>query len=438
MTNQFPYKNILEKLGISSLNEMQQKAISAIKTDKDVILLSPTGSGKTLAYLLPLLEKLDSKVEDVQALILAPSRELSLQIEGVFKSLGSGYKVNCCYGGHPIQTEKNNLKHPPAVLIGTPGRIADHLRDGRINPRSIQTLILDEFDKSLEFGFQEDMSNIIKSLRPRKRILTSATLGIEIPEFTGISNPYELNFLEDASSVKLQQKFILSDGKDKLETLFRLICKLGNRPMLVFCNHRESVQRISDFLWLHQVPNGVFHGGMEQDDREKALIQFRNGSNYCLVTTDLAARGLDIPEIEFIIHYHMPLTKDAFIHRNGRTARMNASGTMYLILSPGEKSPEYIEEQPVFDELPSEIAVPELSPWTTIYISAGKKDKINKIDVVGFLIQQGNLKKEELGRIDVLDYSSYAAVSSAKVHEMIKLVRNSAIKKKKVKIEIAK
>ncbi len=438
MTKHNPFKKYLDKLGISALNEMQEKAISAINSDKDVILLSPTGSGKTLAYLLPLLETLNSKIDDVQVLILAPSRELSLQIESVFKSLASGFKVNCCYGGHPISTEKNNLKHPPAVLIGTPGRIADHLRDGRINPRSIHTLVLDEFDKSLEFGFQEDMSNIIRNLRPKKRILTSATSGIEIPEFTGIKNPYELDFLENAPAIKLQQKCILADGKDKLETLFRLICMLGNRPMLIFCNHRESVQRISDFLWLHQVPNGVFHGGMEQDDREKALIQFRNGSTYCLVTTDLAARGLDIPEIEYIVHYHMPLNKDAFIHRNGRTARMNASGTMYLILSPGESIPDYIEEQPAFEELPVETAVPELSPWTTVYIAAGKKDKINKIDVVGFLIQQGNIKKEELGRIDVLDYSSFAAVASDKVQQLIQLVRNSTIKKKKVKIEIAK
>lgn len=433
-----PYKNTLEKLGIQSLNEMQEKAIDAIKSNSDVVLLSPTGSGKTLAYLLPLLDLLDSKIENVQVLILAPSRELSLQIESVFKSLGSGFKVNCCYGGHPVSIEKNNLKHPPAVLIGTPGRIADHFRDGRINARYIKTLILDEFDKSLEFGFQEDMSNIIRSMRPYKRILTSATKGIEIPEFTGISKAVELNFLSEEPSEKLQQKFILSDGKDKLETLFRLICKLGSKPMLVFSNHRESVERISDFLWLHQVPNGIYHGGMEQIDREKALIQFRNGSTYCLVTTDLAARGLDIPEIEYIIHYHLPLTEDAFVHRNGRTARMNASGTMYLILSPGEKTPAFIEKNPNFEELPSEINVPELSPWTTVYISAGKKDKINKIDIVGFLLQQGNLKKEELGRIDVLDFASYAAVASSKVHEVIKAVRNIAIKKKKVNIEIAK
>jgi ATP-independent RNA helicase DbpA len=236
----------------------------------------------------------------------------------------------------------------------------------------------------------------------------------------------------------LHQRFILSDGKDKLETLFKLICKLGNKPMLVFSNHRESVERISNFLWLHQVPNGIYHGGMEQIDREKALILFRNGSTSCLVTTDLAARGLDIPEIEYIIHYHLPLTQEAFIHRNGRTARMNASGTMFLILSPGEKVPAYLDADPAMEELPADNALPELAPWKTIYISAGRKDKVNKIDIVGFLLQQGNLKKEELGRIDVLDYASYAAVSAAKADEVVRRVKNISIKKKNVKIEIAK
>jgi ATP-independent RNA helicase DbpA len=430
------YETILSKLGIPSLNEMQEKAIEAIKHKNDVILLSSTGTGKTLAYLLPLLDMIDASLNQVQVLVLAPSRELALQIEGVFKSLGSGLKVNSCYGGHPIQVEKNNLKHPPAVLIGTPGRIADHLRDGRINTRSVKVLVLDEFDKSLEFGFQDDMENIIQSLRPYQRILTSATNKEEIPEFVGIKKPVVLNFLDNTSPEQLQKKFILSDGKDKLETLFRLICMLGNKPMLVFSNHREAVERISSFLWLHQIPNGVYHGGMEQHDREKALIHFRNGSNFCLVTTDLAARGLDIPEIEFIIHYHLPLTEDAFIHRNGRTARMHASGTMFLILSPGEKLPAYIEDNPAYEELPAEITLPELPAWKTVYISAGKKDKVNKIDIVGFLLQQGKLAKEELGRIDVLDYFSYAAVSSSKAEEVVKRVRNIPLKKKNLKIEI--
>src|ERR1700759_1839845 len=177
-------KKALENLKIAELNQMQHAALSAAKKG-DVILFSPTGSGKTLGFLLPLLDILKSDVPTVQVLILVPSRELALQIEQVFKAMGKGFKVNCCYGGHPVKIERNNLSQPPAVLIGTPGRIAHHLRRESFSTDTIHTLILDEFDKSLEFGFQEDMTYIIRQLPGlKKRILTSATKMKEIPAFT--------------------------------------------------------------------------------------------------------------------------------------------------------------------------------------------------------------------------------------------------------------
>ena len=404
-----------------------------------MVLLAPTGSGKTLAYLLPLLDMPEMKNPGVQVLIVAPSRELSIQIEQVFKTMGSGYKVNCCYGGHMIKTEKNNLKHPPAVLIGTPGRIADHIFHQRIDTTTIKVLILDEFDKSLEFGFQKEMSFIIRHLKHlHKRILTSATQALEIPDFTGITHPVELNFLSDAQSETLTIKSVLSDKKDKLETLFRLLCHIGNKPALVFCNHRESVQRVSDALRDRSIPHEIFHGGLEQDVRERTLLKFRNGSLHLLITTDLAARGLDIPEIEYIIHYHLPLTEDGFIHRNGRTARMNAKGTTYLILSKEEKLPDYIKEQPETQELPEESVFPDQTKWATLYIGAGKKDRINKTDIVGLILQKGKIQKDELGLIDVLDHASYAAVKSDKISDVLRHIRNETIKKKKVKFEITK
>ena len=165
----------LSNTGIEALNEMQQAVLDA-GTTKDMVLLSPTGSGKTLAFLLPLLTTLTDEDKKIQALIIAPSRELALQIETVFRSLGAGYKVNCCYGGHPIRTEKKSLEHPPTVLIGTPGRILDHLERGNINLDTVRTLILDEFDKSLELGFQDEMKEILSHLSGvRRRVLTKAT-----------------------------------------------------------------------------------------------------------------------------------------------------------------------------------------------------------------------------------------------------------------------
>ena len=235
-TKKISADSILAKLKIKSLNEMQQASIEAIAEHNNVLLLSATGSGKTLAYLLPLTKLLNPSNTKTQAIIIVPSRELALQIESVFKSMGTNLKVTCCYGGHLRETEENNLTQPPALLIGTPGRLADHIRRGNITTDTIETLVLDEFDKSLELGFQDEMSFIIGSLKSiTKRILTSATEAVEIPAFIGMNDTIKLDFLNDNNEeTGLTVKTLLSDGKDKLETLFRLICMLGNRSAIIF------------------------------------------------------------------------------------------------------------------------------------------------------------------------------------------------------------
>jgi superfamily II DNA/RNA helicase len=428
----------LQNLKIQALNPMQDAAITAAKKG-DVILLSPTGSGKTLAFLLPLLSLLNPEVQGVQALVLVPSRELALQIEQVFRNIGSGFKVNCCYGGHSLKIEMNSLSQPPAMLIGTPGRIAHHFRRESFGNENVATLILDEFDKSLEFGFQEDMAYIIRLLPDvKKRILTSATKMDDIPGFTGVRNPIRLDYLSNAAiTPDLKQKAVFSEPVDRLDALLALLCKISDKPTLVFCNHREAVDRISDRLYDGGLPHDIFHGGMEQDDRERALLKFRNGSHHILITTDLASRGLDIPEIEHVVHYQLPHNQEAFTHRNGRTARMHAKGTSYLMLSPNEK-PAYLAEMPEEEQLPDKIKIPALSPWATVYIAAGKKDKINKVDIVGLLLKKGELAKEDLGLIEVLDHSSYAAVKRNLIERTVSLVKNEKIKGRKIKIDISR
>jgi superfamily II DNA/RNA helicase len=431
-------KQSLQNLKITALNAMQEAALAAAKKS-DVIVLSPTGSGKTLGFLLPLLSNLQHDIATVQALILVPSRELALQIEQVFKTMSTGFKVNCCYGGHDVKTERNNLSHPPAVLIGTPGRIAHHLRRESFSTDTIHTLILDEFDKALEFGFQEDMTYIIRQLpNVKKRMLTSATKMDEIPSFTGIVKPITLDYLTNAAATPdIKQMAVIAEGEDKLEAVFALLCKVGSDSTLVFCNHRDAVDRISDLLWDMGIPHGIFHGGMEQDDRERALLKFRNGSHKILITTDLASRGLDIPEIQNIVHYQLPHNEEAFLHRNGRTARMHAKGTSYLVMAPDEK-PSYLKEIPEMEDLSAEPVLPKLSPWATVYIAAGKKDKINKVDIVGLLLKKGELTRDELGLIEVLDNSSYAAVKRDLIERTVQLVRGEKIKNKKIKIEISR
>jgi superfamily II DNA/RNA helicase len=402
-------------------------------------LLSPTGSGKTLGFLLPVLRSLRADINLVQVLIMVPSRELALQIEQVFKTIGSGFKVNCCYGGHPTKIEKNNLSQPPAVLIGTPGRIAHHLRHENFSPEAIHTLVLDEFDKSLEFGFQTDMTVIIRQLEHLgRRILTSATRMKDIPDFTGVREPITLDYLNNRTNTPdIKLKAVMADAADKLDVLFALICKIGNKATLVFCNHREAVDRISDLLWNRGIIHDVFHGGMEQEDRERALLKFRNGSHRLLITTDLASRGLDIPEIEYIIHHQLPHNEEAFTHRNGRTARMHAKGTAYLILNEDEKQ-DYLKQKPEIEELPEKLSLPEITPWATLYIAAGKKDKVNKIDIVGLLLKKGELPKDDLGLIEVLDNTSYAAVKRTQIEKVVARVKGEKIKNKKVKIEISR
>jgi superfamily II DNA/RNA helicase len=431
-------KKALENLKITALNEMQNAALNA-DPKRDLILLSPTGSGKTLGFLLPVLKTLDPDIHFVQVLILVPSRELALQIEQVFRTIGSGFKVNCCYGGHSTKIEKNNLSQPPAVLIGTPGRIGHHLRFGSFNPEAVHTLILDEFDKSLEFGFQTDMENIIRRLdHLGKRILTSATRMKEIPDFTGVSNPIELDYLTNKTNTPdIKLKAVIAEAADKLDALFALICKIGNKATLVFCNHREAVDRISELLWDRGIIHDIFHGGMEQDDRERALLKFRNGSHRLLITTDLASRGLDIPEIEYIIHYQLPHNEEAFTHRNGRTARMHAKGTAYLILNEEEKQ-DYLKQKPEIEELPEKLTLPEITQWATLYIAAGKKDKVNKVDIVGLLLKKGELPKDDLGLIEVLDNTSYAAVKRTQIEKLVQRIKGEKIKNKKVKIEISR
>ena len=440
MNPKYHSTNILLNLGIEKLNEMQLAAQETILSENNILLLSPTGSGKTLAFLLPIFEILKPEILSVQCLILVPSRELGLQIEQVWKKMGTNYKVNTCYGGHSIETEIKNLSNPPAVLIGTPGRIADHMERGTFRLDKIETLILDEFDKSLQLGFHEQMSySIGKLIKLNKRVLVSATSDIEIPKYTRVVNPTILDFIPNQEEeTNLALKMIVSKERDKIGSLFNLICSLKSQSAIVFCNHRDAAERISDTLNEKGIYATYYHGGMDQEERERALIQFRNGSISYLITTDLAARGLDIPEMKHVIHYHLPLKEDEFTHRNGRTARMLSSGTAYIIANENEKKLDYINyAMPVFD-VKNNTSLPKPPEFQTIYISGGKKNKLNKIDIVGFFSQKGKLEKEDLGLIEVKDFISFAAVKYNKVKDLLYNIRNEKMKGKKFKIEVAR
>lgn len=430
----------LSTLGITKLNAMQQAAISAISNYDEVLLLSPTGSGKTIAFLLPIFEKLNKDVSEVQCMIVVPTRELALQIEQVWRKMSTGFKVTCCYGGHDMQTEIRSLSEAPALLIGTPGRILDHLHRQTFSARSILTLVLDEFDKSLEMGFQEEMNDIVRQLRNAKsKILVSATAKTQVPGFMKFKNPVELDFISDGNQDEgLTIRQVVCEPNRKMESLVKLLSYLDSEATLIFCNQRDTVEFISLNLANNGMDSVYFHGKLEQADRERALIRFRNKSVLNLVATDLAARGLDIPDVKHIIHFEMPMKADEFLHRNGRTARMLSKGTAYVLIEKDEKLPDYINPIPKSLDLPSNIIKAKPAAWTTVYISGGKKNKLTKMDIVGFLIQKGKLDKVDLGLIEVKDTVSFIAINSEKVSAMLDNINDEKMKGKKFKIEIAK
>lgn len=430
-------KSVLNKFEVASLTPMQEEAYKVIQSNPDVVLLSPTGTGKTLAYLLPLVEKLDPENTEIQMLILIPSRELAIQIEQVIRQMGAGFKINAVYGGRSGTLDKMELKHRPAVLIGTPGRVADRFRRDNYTLDHITTLVLDEFDKSLEVGFENEMIEIVDALDNLKtRVLTSATTQSKIPPFVGLQKPRFINYLTEETS-QLSVKTILSPEKDKLDTLIKTLNHIGDQPGIIFCSFKDALQRVSDHLKENNLAHGCFHGGMEQLDRERALIKFRNGTHQLLVATDLAARGLDIPEIQFILHYHLPLHKREFTHRNGRTARMNRDGVAYILHWEEEVMPEYLQEiNPEclkVDNLQKTSDI-ETQQWKTLYITGGRKDKISKSDIAGLFIKQGQLKRDQLGIIELHQNSAYVGLHAEVAQQAIEKTNNTRLKKKKVRI----
>ncbi|WP_067149280.1 DEAD/DEAH box helicase [Pseudotamlana agarivorans] len=428
-------QDILNKLNIQALNPMQEEAFSVIESNTNTVLLSPTGTGKTLAFLLPLLEVLDPESQEIQALVIVPSRELAIQIEQVVRSMGSGFKVNAVYGGRPISKDKIEIKHNPAILIGTPGRLLDHFDANRFEKTSIKTLILDEFDKSLEDGFEEEMKAIIGQLPSiNKRILTSATQGVKIPGFVRLDKPITVNYLNTKKTSQLAIKTVVSPKANKLGTLLELVAHIGDKPGIIFCNLRDSISEVSAFLKRNKISHACFSGGMEQKDRERALIKFRNGSCQVLVATDLAARGIDIPEMNHIIHYELPRHEEEFIHRNGRTARVNAKGTAYILKWENEILPEFIKDV-------KGINISKKAPkieqyWETLFISGGRKDKISKGDIAGLFFKQGGINKDQLGVIELKVDCAFVGVPLALANTLVQKLNNTRLKNKKVRVTV--
>lgn len=434
-------KNILERLrerhGITALNEMQQLMTGT--SARKIILLSPTGSGKTAAFAIRLLRELKPSEGMIQAVVMAPARELVLQIADVIRPVAAGLKTVAFYGGHAMAEEVNSLSVVPDIVVATPGRLLDHITRGTLDLGAVGALILDEYDKMLELGFQDEMKRISRRIKsPSLVMLTSATPLAELPDFLPLKGAETVDFTKRATEGgRLQVMRVTSYERDKLNTLADLLHSLDNGRAIVFVNHRESAQRVYDFLRKEHFPVGLYHGGLEQRERQLAIDLFNNGTTPVLVSTDLGSRGLDIDDVNYIIHYHLPLSVESWTHRNGRTARMGASGTVFTIISEEETVPEYVTWER--EHFPSGKSADSIrSDVATLYINAGKKEKISRGDVAGFLMQKGGLGKDEVGKIVVGDHNAIVAVPRSKAAKVVETVAPYKLKNTRVKVSVIK
>lgn len=430
--------NIKTRLGIESLNDMQL-VMSGIETRGTAVLLAPTGSGKTVAFAIPMLRSLPAPQNKVMALVIAPSRELVLQIAEVIRQIATGYKTTALYGGHPMQEEINSLSVTPDIIVATPGRLLDHLKRGQLDLSAVGTLVLDEYDKSLELGFADEMRRIVKHLRQMKfLILTSATPLAEKPDWLPLASPLIIDFSakSDSPRSRTQIVHIESPSRDKIDTLTDLLNTLPDGRVIVFANHRESVERIYDILRSRNLPVGIYHGGLEQHDRENAIELLNNNSTPILVSTDLGSRGLDISGgVDSVVHYHLPPSPESWTHRNGRTARVDSTGTVYVITADGETIPDYVDwDRDWYPSGKSDNPIRSLN--ATLYFNVGKKEKISRGDIVGFLIAKGGLTAQQIGRISLRDHCTLVAIPRDAASKTLAAVAGQKIKNTRVKISL--
>ena len=431
---------LTQKLHLT-LNAMQTAVCNELLEHTDnLMVLSPTGSGKTLAYLLPLTQLLDAQSNQVQAVVVVPGRELALQSATVLKDMGCGLRGMACYGGRATMDEHRKLREvQPQIVFATPGRLNDHLQKGNIDTHAIRYLFIDEFDKCLEMGFHDEMQQLI-GLLPKaiRSVLLSATPAEELGSQTLVTRFFKvLNFLPEDEQVSQRVTIyrVQSEEKDKLPTLRQLLLSFQGASTIVFLNYRDAVERVATYLREQGFVVSHFHGGMEQRQREDALYRFSNGSASILVSTDLAARGLDIPNIANIVHYHLPETEDGYVHRVGRTARWDKHGKAFFILHGQEQIPAYVDADVADFALPQVLPEPTQPRFQTLYIGKGRRDKLSKTDIVGFLCKKGGLKGDEIGRIDVRDRYTYVAVARTKAKQVVQRTQGEKIKGLRTVIE---
>ncbi len=431
-----PLKEALKRLEFTTMTPIQSTALPVILDKKDCIAQAATGSGKTLAFGLGVLERINPKSFGIQSLILCPTRELAEQVAKVLRSLASeigNIKILTLCGGVPMRGQLHSLKHGAHIIVGTPGRVLKLLQMDAFDPAQIQTVVLDEADQMIDMGFIEDITSILGFTPPaRQSLLFSATFPDSIQTITSefMKNPVMLQAQHAISKPKIEEIAYLCN--DKLPAIAKVLHIHGITNTIIFCNTKVDANALCDDLNRIGVHALTLHGDMEQFDRNEAIIQFRNLSAPILVATDVAGRGIDIDGLDAIINYEVPIQNERYVHRIGRTGRAGKNGIAITLVNHYQHE-RFLELQrsitPI--EIPSVKDVyPLKTLMQTICIDAGKKEKLRAGDIVGALIHECGLSKDEIGKIDQLDHLSYVAIPRSKAETVHKILINKPIKGK--------
>ena len=438
----------LTALGYETMTPIQEAALPLGLGGKDLIAQAKTGSGKTAAFGIPLLNKLEVKSFVVQGLVMCPTRELSNQVAEELRRLArfqQNIKIVTLCGGVPMRPQVASLEHGAHVVVGTPGRIRDHIEKGQLDLSQVTTMVLDEGDRMLEMGFKEEMVHILGfTPEQRQTLLFSATFPEDIKYISRRfqKNPMEIAVESHHDMDTIDQQFYICHHQEKLEGLVKLLAFNGFEHGLIFCNTKKLVQEVTDYLTERGFSALALHGDMEQREREQVLIQFKHHSTTFLVATDVAARGLDIEALPAVINYELPYEQDTYVHRIGRTGRAGLEGVAitlftekesYKLSRLGELQGHALSYESI-DLIPNKRGARVQPKYVTLYISGGRKDKVRRGDVLGAMTRGAGVDGKHIGKIDVVDHSTYVAVEPEYAHQVVSKLNQGKIKGRKFKV----
>jgi ATP-dependent RNA helicase DbpA len=428
-------RQALEELGFSQPTPIQSEAIPPLLEGRDLMGQAHTGSGKTLAYCLPMLNRIDNADRTLQALVLCPTRELADQVTREVRRLGRhipGLRAVTLVGGQPIGPQLGALEAGCHLAIGTPGRVLDHLRRRSLSLAGVGYLVLDEADRMLDLGFQEEMDEILRQPGQRQVALFSATFTSSLKELAGLKNPVQVAIETERPEIQ-QIAYTFSGSKE--EALITTLEFHRPESAVLFCNLKATVAELAGYLGELGYSAEGLHGDLDQTDRDRIMAKFRNGSLRILIATDVAARGIDIEAVDLVLNFDLP-KPDVYVHRIGRTGRAGRKGLAISLVEARDRPKlKQLGLQPA--PLPAAAADPawKAPARTTLFFAAGRKDKLRPGDILGALTGEAGLRAEQVGLIEIHDRFSYVAIDRKMVEATLRKLRNGKIKGRRLRVE---